>query len=592
LEEFREQVGTVAVAFAAHLAIPVVVTPTLVNLIRTRFFVDPPEQLPFSIEAELLLTPMFRSIGADLYQMETDFRELLISDLDVRYGAERARQVGELLYHYSIQATPWTQFPLLDAAQQLTAYSLIDPPGADRALKDSEQAGARSAADPRWQVAMRAHLDLMTQSMPSSFFEQAVRAARDGDMDLFESRISAGLDLLPIRAMPVESVQALIGIVRQLGNIREGHQSFVFIMMEPAIDELVRQNRQRQDDIERGFRAIVHSMSDDSAIDSFSRLLTELGATTSNARRPANWAVERVGASLVWSTFGIDGAGVRVCVLGTGIQSDNPALVGRVSQWKVFAGPGSAAITTSSVDPHGNGTQVAGLVAGDQAAGWATGVAPGAQLLNAAVLDEQGSGSDATVLAGLEWALGERVDVIVCPLGSRRVPASDSPYDRVLDVLEDYGIVLVTPAGNSGPGNIDSPGSKRLAIAVGATDRSDVVASFSGGGKIGRGKNSFVKPDLVAPGVGVPVLNPDGSMVEVDGTSFGCALVGGVVALLLSATSIRQKLSGADRNNMVRQCLYRSASGLGKTQQDERYGWGLVDAYAAIREAWALGFKP
>ena len=166
LSAIRDALGDGALRLAYHAAVPVVVDADLLNLLRVNFFLDDsPDVLPFEVEAELLLSPLFREIGEGLYEIDPGLRNLLLSGLHTRYGDERVRRVAALLEQYTDAAAPWRSLPELGLAQQLTALSFLDPAGVERWLDMHEASTARpsssstSSADDgpsrEWYVAMR-----------------------------------------------------------------------------------------------------------------------------------------------------------------------------------------------------------------------------------------------------------------------------------------------------------------------------------------------------------------------------------------------------------------------------------------------------
>ena len=120
-----------------------------------------------------------------------------------------------------------------------------------------------------------------------------------------------------------------------------------------------------------------------------------------------------VKADKLWAK-GIDGKGITVAIIDSGINKNHPDLVGRVVGEKNFVGH---EITTT--DLLGHGTMVAGIVAGTGAAsgGKYKGVAPGASLLNVKVINKNGNGRISDIIAGIEWALDNGADVLSLSLG-------------------------------------------------------------------------------------------------------------------------------------------------------------------------------
>ncbi len=118
------------------------------------------------------------------------------------------------------------------------------------------------------------------------------------------------------------------------------------------------------------------------------------------------WGVSWIETPAVWSN-GIDGTGVRVAVVDTGIYAEHPDLAGKVVGW--------ADLVNGREDPyddHGHGTHCAGTIAGSGAGGIITGVAPGADLIGIKVFSEDGSGYLSTVIEGFETAVLLGADVI------------------------------------------------------------------------------------------------------------------------------------------------------------------------------------
>ncbi|GAA2352003.1 NaeI family type II restriction endonuclease [Dactylosporangium salmoneum] len=206
LAEARSALPPGALDLACHAAVPVAVDPTLLNLLRTNFFLDPPDELPWTVEADLLSSPLFRELGGDLYEIEPDLRRHLLVSLSTRYGVDRAVQVALLLERYCDRPGVWGGQPLLLHAQQLTALSIIDPPAASRWLDEAgDGASAPVQLSPDWFVAMRGRL--AAQPDPALRVADEIEAAltrlRAGDTDVLpllgELALLPGADVAPIR---------------------------------------------------------------------------------------------------------------------------------------------------------------------------------------------------------------------------------------------------------------------------------------------------------------------------------------------------------------------------------------------------------
>lgn len=248
-------------------------------------------------------------------------------------------------------------------------------------------------------------------------------------------------------------------------------------------------------------------------------------------------SVTQIGADKVWEQYGTRGAGIKVAVIDTGIDYMHPALGGGIGDgFKVIGGWDFVDGDDDPMDTYGHGTHVAGIVAAN--GGGLTGVAPEASLVAYRALEGQrGNGSD--VLAAIERAvdpnqdgnLADRADVVNMSLGG--MAFEDDPLVDAVESATAAGVVFCIAAGNSGDfGNLGSPGVAPSAITVGASDRDNSIAYFSARGP------SFafgIKPEVVAPGVGIVSSSLNGTQVAANGTSMASPHVAGVAALVRAA---------------------------------------------------------
>jgi hypothetical protein len=93
--------GEAHALLAMHAALPLGLTPDLLHLVRINFA----SSAPWIAEADLLLSPLCREVGGDLYEMVPDVRELLLDELrsDAEFGPTRIREVAEFLVEYSVR---------------------------------------------------------------------------------------------------------------------------------------------------------------------------------------------------------------------------------------------------------------------------------------------------------------------------------------------------------------------------------------------------------------------------------------------------------------------------------------------------------
>ncbi|HJJ22437.1 MAG TPA: S8 family serine peptidase [Nitrosopumilus sp.] len=162
---------------------------------------------------------------------------------------------------------------------------------------------------------------------------------------------------------------------------------------------------------------------------------------------------------------GIDGTGIIVAVIDTGVDFNHPDLFGWGPDGKVVGGYNFIQENELPMDTNGHGTQVAGVIAAD---GKAVGVAPKAKIL-AYKVSEDGEGvSSELIIRAIEKAIEDGADIINISLG---VNKTNSKIDRAVNLALEKEIFVVTAAGNDGPGfkTIGSPGRNFGSVTVGAT---------------------------------------------------------------------------------------------------------------------------
>ena len=282
-----------------------------------------------------------------------------------------------------------------------------------------------------------------------------------------------------------------------------------------------------------------------------------------------------IGSTTVRQELGVDGTGVGVAVIDSGVFAAHDDLTdvngGRVSAFVDLVNGQPAAY-----DDYGHGTHVAGIIAGNgtDSNGARTGVAPGASLVVIKVLDASGAGRISDVIAGMDYVLANK-DALHIRVVNVSVSAgvyesyNSDPLTLAAKRLVDAGITVVAAAGNAGKtpngvqqyGGITAPANAPWVLTVGGSshmgtvDRADdTVAVFSS-----RGPTAYdyaAKPDLVAPGVGIESLSAPGSTfystksaylldgtvntsflpyLSLSGTSMATPVVTGTVALMLQA---------------------------------------------------------
>jgi len=214
------------------------------------------------------------------------------------------------------------------------------------------------------------------------------------------------------------------------------------------------------------------------------------------------------------------GAGVDVYVVDTGVSTTHTDFSGRLRS-------GFSAINDGrgSNDCNGHGTHVAGT-----AAGTTYGVAKAASIIPVRVLDCAGSGSNTGVIAGLDWIIANHSAGVAAVANMSLGGGASLALDTAVQNAINDGVVMAVAAGNSNANACNySPARAANAITVGATDRTDVRASYSNFGSC---------LDIFAPGTSITSawINSSTAINTISGTSMASPHVAGVAAALLRIT--------------------------------------------------------
>jgi minor extracellular serine protease Vpr len=162
---------------------------------------------------------------------------------------------------------------------------------------------------------------------------------------------------------------------------------------------------------------------------------------------------------------GINGQGVKIAVIDTGVDFNHPDLLGWGPDGKVIGGYNFVQEGEVPMDHNGHGTQVAGVIAAD---GVVKGMAPKAKILAYKVSEDGDAVSSDLIIKAIEKAIDDGADIINISLG---VNKTNAEIDEAVTKALDKEIFVVTAAGNDGPesGTIGSPGKNFGAVTVGAT---------------------------------------------------------------------------------------------------------------------------
>jgi serine protease AprX len=279
------------------------------------------------------------------------------------------------------------------------------------------------------------------------------------------------------------------------------------------------------------------------------------------------------------------GKGVEICIVDTGIDLGHPDLSHvELAGWRDFVSNRG-----EPYDDQGHGTGMAGILV---AKNRLPGIAPDVDLYIAKAISKSGTGSDTDIADAVDWCVENSVDIISLSLGGTQgidwIFVETDELEGAVDNAIDQGIFVVAAAGNDG-----GPDSVLDVICVGAIDTDGSIW-----GNSSRGDNGFrfpeniiprqnpdKKPELVAPGERLPILN---AQINTDvlyawgsGTSGATVWVSGAIAHLLEhRPDLGQNgSSGGSRNTVedVKEWIKDSvAPKEGQAEHDNYYGYGRL----------------
>jgi len=295
------------------------------------------------------------------------------------------------------------------------------------------------------------------------------------------------------------------------------------------------------------------------------------------------WGLDKIGVNKLRDEFPeLDGQGVRVGIIDTGIQSKHQELMNKPVVFRDFVNQ-----IPNAYDDQGHGTHVAGTVAGNK-----VGIATESSIVFAKAFAAAGSSGDSTLISAMQWVFDP----------DQNPSTNDFPHvvsnswggELDLDVIYDVeefapflraiqswihgGIIPVFAAGNSGKSPNGFPGGLAEPIAVGAISPNGEIAAFSSRGpnlwKVGESVLTLLKPDISAPGEKIISAYPGNKYASMAGTSMATPHVTGAIALALQANP---KLKFPD----IKKLLLKSS----EKKIDTHFGFGILNAYEFVKLA-------
>lgn len=277
--------------------------------------------------------------------------------------------------------------------------------------------------------------------------------------------------------------------------------------------------------------------------------------TATTQQIPSN--VNRVNAPAAWSFS--TGTGVKLMYIDSGADWDHPDLNYKVAG--VCAGAGSN--TVDDIDGHG--TLVAGVIGAANNTSYLVGVSHGVDLWSGK--DGDNAPFPNATASCVEWARVNNISVI--NISSSFSQPFTPLTDQIRAAYNENGILVVVAAGNSG-GAVTYPATLDEVVAVSSIDFSNNLAVSSSRGP----KIELTAPDDVF--TTYPFSVGGQFVATAAGTSYAAPAVAAVAALVKARYP-------SWTNVQIRQRLQQTATDLGSPGRDNWFGFGLVNAFAAVQ---------
>jgi len=289
-----------------------------------------------------------------------------------------------------------------------------------------------------------------------------------------------------------------------------------------------------------------------------------------NAQNPS-WGYKQLSiAESAGPNYGLTGKGVKIGIIDTGIDLDHPDL-------RVAGGASILPGVTSYDDDssEGHGTAIAGIIAALDNDFGAVGVAPDAEIYAIKTLDSKGEGSIADVVAGINWAIANDMDIINLSLTSDE---SRELLETAIQTAYNKGILIVAASGNiKNPQtyipDVLYPARYPQVIAVGSVGKVDSVGRVIEPHTRSQFSYFGANLDFVAPGAEIwSTLNGSNAETQYSytyGTSMAAPFVTGIAALY-------KEQYPQLKSQQLRGHMERAAYDLGAAGKDAEYGFGLI----------------
>ncbi|MEO0138842.1 MAG: S8 family serine peptidase [candidate division WOR-3 bacterium] len=310
------------------------------------------------------------------------------------------------------------------------------------------------------------------------------------------------------------------------------------------------------------------------------------------------WGVDKIKADSVWAYYGIDGTGVIIASMDSGVMASHPALNGKVIKWYDPYGGSSTPTDESACSYHGTHTSGT-MVGGDGLGSFSNdiGVAPGARLAMVRIFGGSFCSTTTTIIRNgfqriVDWKVDSGINIVAVNNSWGSTATTDLTFWNDVLAWRTANIIPVFSIGNSGPGSgtAGTPGNFPTVIGVGATDNSDRIASFSSRGPAPnsspwnntsywpRSDWNFYKPNISAPGVNVYSSYGSSSYTNMSGTSMAAPHVTGTIALMFQKNAT---LDFTQVYNILLDYADRPAPDCNSIPNNN-CGWGRLNALRAV----------
>ena len=268
------------------------------------------------------------------------------------------------------------------------------------------------------------------------------------------------------------------------------------------------------------------------------------------------WGINALKVNETKNKFKLEGKGISIAILDTGIDYDHRDL--HIKKSINFTKE------SSDKDNNGHGTQLSGIINSQKNNIGITGIAPQSDIYSIKVLNDNKSGDFEQVIKGLKWSIDHKIDIVLMSLGTLK---PNSELEKWIKKADQNGTLLISAIGNlgyQGKGNyIAYPAKYKEVLSVGAVKKDNRRWSQSSIGS---------KIDLMAPGKDILTTSLNNKYAYIDGTSIAASFVAGSAALLKEYDSTLS-------NHEIKNILIQTAVPLGDKTE---YGNGLIDIEAAI----------